>query len=107
MVNGFFPAPARSGHIEKSSLKKQHLKACKGPQTEADKWAQRMGTAANLRLKNAKPAASVLMLIGRIGRGEWIRNTDLLVPNLETPDFARLRTGLRLLLSRVNPTCYQ
>ena len=24
-----FPAPARSGHIEKSSLKKQHPKACK------------------------------------------------------------------------------
>jgi integrase len=24
-----FPAPTRSGHIEKSSLKKQHLKACK------------------------------------------------------------------------------
>jgi len=24
-----FPAPTRSGHIEKSSLKKQHAKACK------------------------------------------------------------------------------
>ena len=25
-----FPAPTRSGHIEKSTLKKQHLRACKG-----------------------------------------------------------------------------
>ena len=26
--DGIFPAPTRSGHVEKSSLRKQHLKAC-------------------------------------------------------------------------------
>jgi len=39
-----FPAATRSGHIEPASLKRQHLKACKGPQAATDatdkpKWS--------------------------------------------------------------------
>jgi integrase len=33
-----FPAPTESGHIEPSSIKKQHEKACKGTCEQADEW---------------------------------------------------------------------
>lgn len=33
-----FPAPTRSGHAEPSSLKKQHLRACKGAATGENDW---------------------------------------------------------------------
>jgi len=34
-----FTAPTKSGHIEPSTLKKQHVKACKGAVKEKGKWA--------------------------------------------------------------------
>lgn len=34
-----FPAPTKSGHIEPSSLKKQHMRACKGEEKKTDEWA--------------------------------------------------------------------
>lgn len=33
-----FPAPTKSGHAEPSTIKKHHLKACKGDKTEPDEW---------------------------------------------------------------------
>lgn len=38
-----FPAPTRSGHIEKSSLKKQHAKACEGEHAAANAKATAEG----------------------------------------------------------------
>jgi len=133
-----FPAPTMSGHIEKSSLKKQHAKACKLAKVEdfvlytfrhtcLTRWAAYMDpyTLAYLaghsdfattrryvhpqahtvreameRARKArgghnsghseeKPAEPInagstdkgLNREGLDGRGEWIRTTDLLVPN--------------------------
>jgi integrase len=135
-----FPAPTRSGHIEKSSLKKQHRKAIKLSKVEAftlytlrhtclTRWSAHMDPytlaylaghsdfsttkryvhpqvetvlAAMERVRGARgrgghsfghsqqkaaetpsaPAAvSTNNFSGINGRGEWIRTTDLLVPN--------------------------
>ena len=134
-----FPAPTRTGHIEKSTLKKQHKRACKlakleeftfytfrhtcltrwaevmdpytlaylaghsdfsttkryvHPQTEtvlaAFERAREAKTGHSFRHSNEKaaeaPAASTALIVNDfrelVGRGEWIRTTDLLVPNL-------------------------
>jgi integrase len=134
-----FPAPTSSGHIEKSSLKKQHRRACGLAQVEyftlytlrhtcLTRWAAYMDPytlaylaghsdfsttrryvhpqaetvrAAMERARAASqgshvfrhgdekaaetPSASTAVsgndLSGKNGRGEWIRTTDLLVPN--------------------------
>jgi len=133
-----FPATTKSGHIEKSSLKKQHAKACKLAKiadfvlytfrhTCLTRWAAYMDpyTLAYLaghsdfsttrryvhpqaqtvldameRAREArrghnsghseeKPAKATnvekpdneLNRVDLVGRGEWIRTTDLLVPN--------------------------
>ena len=133
-----FPAPTRSGHIEKSTLKKQHAKALKLAEVEAftlytfrhtclTRWSAHMDPytlaylaghsdfsttrryvhpqadtirAAMERVHGEKgghssghsdekraetppaPAAvSISDLRDLVGRGEWIRTTDLLVPN--------------------------
>jgi integrase len=133
-----FPAATRSGHIEKSSLKKQHAKACKLAKTGdfvlytfrhtcLTRWAAHMDPytlayvaghsdfSTTKRYVHPQPhtvreamerareeqaghnfghsgqeaatldAASIpdnfLNLKEKIGRGEWIRTTDLLVPN--------------------------
>jgi integrase len=34
-----FPAPTKSGHIEPSTVKKPHGKACKGRKKKTDEWA--------------------------------------------------------------------
>ena len=34
-----FPAPTKSGHMEPSTVKKPHVKACKGGKKKADEWA--------------------------------------------------------------------
>ena len=34
-----FPAPTKSGHMEPSTVKKPHVKACKGGRKKADEWA--------------------------------------------------------------------
>jgi integrase len=34
-----FPAPTKSGHLEPSTIKKPHVKACKGSKKKADEWA--------------------------------------------------------------------
>jgi integrase len=137
--NGWvFPAPTRTGHIEKSTLKKQHKHVCGAAKlneftlymfrhTCLTRWAEVMDPytlaylavhsdfsttkryvhpqtetvlAAFDRAREAKtghsfehsdqktaetPAASTGLtsneLNGLNGRGEWIRTTDLLVPN--------------------------
>jgi integrase len=33
-----FPAPTKSGHMEPSTIKKPHVKACKGGKKKADEW---------------------------------------------------------------------
>jgi len=133
-----FPAPTKTGHIEKSTLKKQHKRACKlakledftlytfrhtcltrwaevmdpytlaylaghsdfsttkryvHPQTEtvlaAFERARQARTGHSFRHSDEKPAeapcAPAAVTINDfsdlVGRGEWIRTTDLLVPN--------------------------
>ena len=134
-----FPAPTRSGHIEKSTLKKQHKKALKLSKVEAftlytlrhtclTRWSSHMDPytlaylarhsdfsttkryvhpqadtvrAAMERARGEKgghsfghsdakaaetpsPSPAVSSnFSGIFGRGEWIRTTDLLVPNQE------------------------
>jgi integrase len=34
-----FPAPTKSGHMEPSTVKKPHVKACKGSKKKTDEWA--------------------------------------------------------------------
>jgi integrase len=137
-VEWVFPASTRSGHIEKSTLKKQHAKAIKLAKIEPftlytlrhtclTRWAAHMDPytlaylaghsdfsttkryvhpqaetvrAAMERVRGAKgghsfghsdekaaeapsaPAAvSTNDFSDLVGRGEWIRTTDLLVPN--------------------------
>jgi integrase len=139
-VEWVFPASTRSGHIEKSTLKKQHAKAIKLAKIEPftlytlrhtclTRWAAHMDPytlaylaghsdfsttkryvhpqaetvrAAMERVRGAKgghsfghsdekaaeapsaPAAvSTNDFSDLVGRGEWIRTTDLLVPNHE------------------------
>ena len=137
--NGWvFPAPTKTGHIEKSTLKKQHKRACKVAKLEEfalytfrhtclTRWAEVMDPytlaylaghsdfsttkryvhpqtetvlAAFDRAREAKtghsfrhsdektaeaPIASTALTTNDfsdlVGRGEWIRTTDLLVPN--------------------------
>ena len=137
-----FPAPTRSGHIEKSTLKKQHKKALRLSKVEAftlytlrhtclTRWSSHMDPytlaylaghsdfsttkryvhpqaetvrAAMERARGVKgghsfghsfghsdekapeaPSAPATVTINDfsdlVGRGEWIRTTDLLVPN--------------------------
>ncbi len=129
-----FPAPTKSGHIEKSSLRKQHLLALSLAKLEPlalyafrptclTRWAEHMdpytlaylaghsgfsptkqyvhSQAETLRaameraraaqgghsdekaaMETSPLAASKLLNNSEIfGRGEWIRTTDLLVPN--------------------------
>ena len=133
-----FPAETKSGHIEKSSLKKQHAKACKlakvadfvlytfrhtcltrwaaymDPYTlaylaghgdfsttrryvhpQADTVREAMERARKawgghnsghndqklVEPTNAGNADNGMDSDGLVGRGEWIRTTDLLVPN--------------------------
>jgi integrase len=137
-VEWVFPAPTKSGHIEKSTLKKQHRKAIKLSKVEAftlytlrhtclTRWSAHMDPytlaylaghsdfsttkryvhpqaetvrAAMERVHGAKgghsfghskqkaaeapsaPAAATNNDFSDLnGRGEWIRTTDLLVPN--------------------------
>ena len=137
-----FPAPTRSGHIEKSTLKKQHAKALKfadvetftlytfrhtcltrwsahmdpytlaylaghsdfsttkryvHPQTDTVRAAmerargERGGHSFRHRDEKAArtPSAPAAVTVNDFrdlgGRGEWIRTTDLLVPNQSTP----------------------
>ena len=133
-----FPVPTCSGHIEKSTLRKQHKRACKiarldeftlytfrhtcltrwaevmdpytlaylaghsdfsttkryvHPQTEtvraAFERAREARTGHSLGHSSRKPTDASIVPAGLsnwkvdelIGRGEWIRTTDLLVPN--------------------------
>jgi integrase len=140
-----FPAPTRSGHMEKSTLKKQHPKAYRiakvaafsrytfrhtcltrwaeyrdpftlayladhsdfsttrryvHPQAETVRAAMERARSARGRhssghsdekaavSQKATAALNSMKTQGINGRGEWIRTTDLLVPNQGTPLFA-------------------